>query len=66
MTQNKSSQNAMKILYVFSEYFLNFDANNITWGVHQVGTTHLGTPWWVVVPTWAPSLISSSHIVTYL
>jgi hypothetical protein len=39
---------------------------------HQVGTTHLGAlgppgaPWWVVVPTWAPSLISSSHIITYL
>ena len=40
--------------------------------MHQVGTTHLGAPgplgapWWVVVPTWAPSLIPSSHIVTYL
>ena len=34
--------------------------------VHQVSTTHPGTPWWVVVPTWAPSLTSSSHIVTYL
>src|SRR3990170_4776839 len=40
--------------------------------VHQVGTTHLGVPgppgapWWVVVPTWAPSLISSHHIITYL
>ena len=37
-----------------------------------MGTTHLGAPgppgapWWVVVPTWAPSLISSSHITTYL
>ena len=37
-----------------------------------MGTTHLGapalpgTPWWVVVPTWAPSLISLVHIVTYL
>ena len=34
--------------------------------MHQVGTTHLGTPWWVVVPTWAPSLISLHHIITYL
>ena len=40
--------------------------------MHQVGTTHLGTPgppgvpWWVVVPTWAPSLISLAHIITYL
>ena len=39
---------------------------------HQVGTTHLGmagpqgAPWWVVVPTWAPSLISLAHIITYL
>ena len=37
-----------------------------------MGTTHLGAPappgapWGVVVPTWAPSLIPSSHIVTYL
>ena len=37
-----------------------------------MGTTHLGAPappsapWWLVVPTWPPSLISSSHIVTYL
>ena len=37
-----------------------------------MGTTHLGAPtppgapWWVVVPTWAPSLISSYHIITYL
>ena len=37
-----------------------------------MGTTHLGAPgppgvpWWVVVPTWAPSLISSYHISTYL
>ena len=37
-----------------------------------MGTTHLGTPaplgapWWVVVPTWAPSLTSSYHIITYL
>ena len=37
-----------------------------------MGTTHLGTPgppgapWWVVVPTWAPSLIPSHHIITYL
>ena len=36
-----------------------------------MGTTHLvapeplGTPWWVVVPTWAPSLISH-HIITDL
>ena len=34
--------------------------------MHQVGTTHLGAPWWVVVPTWAPSLIPSHHTVTYL
>ena len=34
--------------------------------MHQVGTTHLGVPWWVVVATWPPSLISSSHIITYL
>ena len=40
--------------------------------MHQVGTTHLGAPgppdmpWWVVVPTWAPSLIPSHHIITYL
>ena len=37
-----------------------------------MGTTHLGAPaapgapWWVVVPTWAPSLISLSHVITYL
>ena len=37
-----------------------------------MGTTHLGAPgppgapWWVVVPTWAPSLIPSHHIITYL
>jgi hypothetical protein len=31
-----------------------------------VGTTHLGVPWWVVVPTWAPSLISLAHVTTYL
>ena len=37
-----------------------------------MGTTHLGAlgppsaPWWVVVPTWAPSLISLAHIITYL
>ena len=37
-----------------------------------MGTTHLGVPgplgapWWVVVPTWAPSLISLAHIITYL
>ena len=36
-----------------------------------MGTTHLGAPgppgmpWWVVVPTWAPSLTSSSHIITF-
>ena len=40
--------------------------------MHQVGTTHLGAPapprapWWDVVPTRAPSLTSSSHIITYL
>ena len=40
--------------------------------MHQVGTTHLGAPGppgapsWVVVPMWAPSLISLAHIVTYL
>ena len=40
--------------------------------MHQVGTTHLGAPgppgapWWVVLPTWVPSLISSYHIITYL
>ena len=40
--------------------------------MHQVGTTHLGapappsTPWWVVVPTWALTLISLHHIITYL
>ena len=40
--------------------------------MHQVGTTHLGAPgplgapWWVVAPTWAPSLISLAHIITYL
>ena len=34
-------------------------------------TTHLGTPappgapWWVVVPTWPPSLTSSSHITPF-
>ena len=34
--------------------------------------THLGAPgppgapWWVVIPTWAPSLIPSDHIITYL
>ena len=31
-----------------------------------MGTTHLGAPWWVVVPTWAPSLISLAHVITYL
>ena len=37
-----------------------------------VGTTHLGmpappdVPWWVVVPTCAPSLLSLAHIITYL
>ena len=37
-----------------------------------MGATHLGapappgTPWWVVVPTWDPSLTSSYHIITYL
>ena len=37
-----------------------------------MGTTHLGAPgppgaaWCVVVPTWAPSLISLAHIITYL
>ena len=37
-----------------------------------MGTTHLGAPgppgapWWVVVSTWAPSLISLHHIITYL
>ena len=37
-----------------------------------MGTTHLGAPappgapWCAVVPTWAPSLISSSHTTTYL
>ena len=37
-----------------------------------MGRTHLGAPgppgatWWVVVPTWVPSLISSHHIITYL
>ena len=41
-------------------------------GVHQVGTTHLGaptppgSPWWVVVPTWTPSLISLAHVTTCL
>ena len=40
--------------------------------MHQVGTTHLGAlgppgvPWWVVVPTWPPSLISLAHIITHL
>ena len=40
--------------------------------MHQVGTTHLGAPgppgapWWVVVPTWAPSLITLAHVTTYL
>ena len=40
--------------------------------MHQVGTTHLGAPgppcapWWVVVPMWAPSLISLAHVITYL
>ena len=40
--------------------------------MHQVGTTHLGAPgppgahWWAVAPTWAPSLISLHHIITYL
>ena len=37
-----------------------------------MGTTHLGAlgppgaPWWVLVPTWAPSLITSAHFITYL
>ena len=37
-----------------------------------MGTTHLGAPgppgapWWVVVPTGAPSLIPSTHFITYL
>jgi hypothetical protein len=37
-----------------------------------VGTTHLGTPaapgapWWVVVPKWAPLLISLAHVITDL
>ena len=37
-----------------------------------MGTTLLGAPgppgapWWVVVPTWPPSLIPSHHIITYL
>ena len=37
-----------------------------------MGTTHLGAPgppgapWWVVVPTWPPSLISLDHVITYL
>ena len=37
-----------------------------------MGTTHLGAPgppsapWWVVVPTWALSLISLYHNITYL
>ena len=37
-----------------------------------MGTTHLGmpgppgVPWWVVVPMWAPSLISSAHSFSYL
>ena len=37
-----------------------------------MGTTHLGVPatrgapWWVVVPTWAPSLLSLAHVITYL
>ena len=40
--------------------------------MHQVGTTHLGAPgppgvpWWVVGPTWAPSLISLAHVIAYL
>ena len=35
-------------------------------------TTHMdapgppGAPWWVVVPTWALSLISLYHMITYL
>ena len=56
---------------IFPEYLRIFGAKELE-GVHQVGTTHLGTPappgapWWVVVPTWAPSLISLAHITTYL
>ena len=52
--------------------FENFWCNKHRREVHQVSTTHLGVPappgvpWWVVVPTWAPSLTSSSHIITYL
>jgi hypothetical protein len=70
--KNKSSQNDLKIWYDFflniSDFFLQITSE----GVHQVGTTHLGTPappgapWWVVVPTWALSLIPSLHIITYL
>ena len=33
--------------------------------MHQVGTTNLGA-WWVVVPTWPPTLISLAHVTTYL
>ena len=37
-----------------------------------MGTTHVGAPglpgapWWVVVPMWAPSLISLTNVITYL
>ena len=54
MTQNKSSQNAMKILYVFSEYLRIFGANNTrgkctrwaqpTW-VHQDPQARPGGLW---------------------
>jgi hypothetical protein len=34
--------------------------------VHLVTTRHQGAPWWVVVPTWVPSLTSLVLVISYL
>ena len=47
-------------------------AKEISEGAHMGAITHQGVPGgasaprWVVVPTWAPSLISLAHVITYL
>ena len=67
--KNKSSQNALEILYDFFLNISEFLVQIIPEGGAPGGHNPPGrarTPRWVVVPMWAPSLTSSSHIITYL
>ena len=58
----------MKFFLNISDFLVQIIPEGGTPGGHNPpGRARIpGAPWWVVIPTWAPSLIPSHHIVTYL